>query len=314
MPQRRTTLPFRLFVLVFVLLPTECANAQVIVLNDIYTSNNTLTIKHYTSAGSFLNSFTIPSTYGSQMKGLAYGPDGLMYATVGIDSAGFNVVALDAAGNVHQTYSGSEGVNGNGSYGKIGFATNGQFFVGGQTSLRRFTIGNPVGTVIYNNGGQVLDVEGLPSGNLLVLSGNQIQEITTLGGIVRTIVPDTGLASARGIEYNPATNSIYVTMFGFSGQFYRILRLNAQNGVVDKNVMYTQPDDLSLTLDNRILVGSDSQNVGVFDLDLNQIGSLSGGQQTFVTQFAPTPEPGALVLIGIAAAAGLVRKRLSRKS
>lgn len=288
---------------------TPAAHAQVIIPNDIYTADYNSVIKHYSSTGAFVNSFSISATYGSEVKGMAYGPDGLMYATVGIDAGGFNVVALNSAGNVVQSYSGSEGVNGNLSYGKIGFATNGQFFVAGQNHLRRFTVGNPTGTVVYTSLGQVFDVKGLPWGNLLVLSGNQIQEITTSGAVVRTINTSISLASAMGIEYYPATDSIYVTMFGFTGQFYRVMRINGQNGLVEKNVMYTQPDDLSLTVDNKLLVGSGSLNVGIFDLDLNQIGSLPGGQQNFVMQFAAVPEPSSFVLLGLATVSCVVQRR-----
>jgi hypothetical protein len=43
-----------------------------------------------------------------------------------------------------------------------------------------------------------------------------------------------------------------------------------------------------------------SINVGIFNLDLNQIGGL-GGVQMFVTQLVPAPELGSAVLLGAAA-------------
>ena len=67
------------------------------------------------------------------------GPDGLLYAVVspGTGAIGFNVVAIDGAGTVCETYSSnSTYLDGNLSCGKIAFANNGQFFVAGANNLR----------------------------------------------------------------------------------------------------------------------------------------------------------------------------------
>ncbi|MFL5327935.1 MAG: PEP-CTERM sorting domain-containing protein [Gemmataceae bacterium] len=273
-----------------------------IVPGDIYTSNYSSEIKHYSTAGAYVESISIPSSFGSDVKGLAYGPDNFLYATVGNGTSGFNVVALDQNGSVIQTYSGPEYVNGNLSFGKIAFGSNNQFFVGGQNNLRRFTIGNPTGTVIYSNN-QIYDVTLMPSGNLLVLSAYDLKEITPNGAVVRTINPSVALGDARGVAYRAATDDIFVTMLGYTGQSFRVMRLDGQTGNVERNVYYWYADDLFITKDSRLLVGSRTMDVGIFDFDLYQIGSLTGGSQMFVAQ--AVPEPCSAVLLGISALGGL---------
>src|SRR5262245_32446175 len=89
------------------------ASGQVIVPNDIYTAGGSLTIKHFTRSGSLVGSFTVPSGYGSEVRGMALGPDGLLYATIANGINGFNVVSLNSAGAVQQVYTGPEYVAGN---------------------------------------------------------------------------------------------------------------------------------------------------------------------------------------------------------
>src|SRR5436309_137690 len=123
---------------------------------DLYSSNYfSNTIEHYTPSGVYLNSLTVPSSYGSEVRGLSFGPDGLLYA-VTVTGSNFSVVALAGNGAVQQTYSGPGYAAGNISYGKIAFATNGQFFVAESDNLVQFTRGSPTGTVVYTNN-QVFD-------------------------------------------------------------------------------------------------------------------------------------------------------------
>jgi hypothetical protein len=262
--------------------------AALVVPGDLYSSNYfSRVIEQYLPSGTYLSSFTVPSQYGSEVRGLVVGPDQLLYATT-VTPSGLGVIALDNSGTVTQTYSGSEYVAGNLSYGKIAFAKNGQFFVTGQDHLVRFTPGSPTGSVIYSNN-QVFDVEPLPSGNLLVLSAYDLDEITTDGALVRSIQPSISLVDARGVEYDAVSNSIYVTMLGFSGQFFQLMKLDGSTGHVQKQFTFNYGDDLFLTSDSRLLVGSRTQAPGIFDLNLNQLGTMTGGQQMFVTQAIPEP-------------------------
>src|SRR5947209_17919621 len=73
---------------------------------DYYTSNYfSRDITQYNSSGTVVGSFTLPSTLGDEVRGLAFGPDNLLYATV-VRGSGFAVLALNSSGTVQQTYHG----------------------------------------------------------------------------------------------------------------------------------------------------------------------------------------------------------------
>ena len=100
--------------------------------------------------------------------------------------------------------------------------------------------------------------------------------------------------------YNPATNDIYVTMLGYTGEYFQLMRLNGTTGQVENQVSYWYGDDIVLTSDSRLIVGSRMLAPGIFDMIWNQLGTLNGGIQMFVTQ-APVPEPSTLALLGMGA-------------
>jgi hypothetical protein len=239
-------------------------------------------------------------TGATRVTGLTVGPDGLLYTIVSRSAdpfSGYNVVAFDGVGTVRETYSDP-------SIGdKIAFAQNGQFFVAGGSNLVQFTPGSATGTVIYTDN-QVVDVKGLPSGNLLVLSAYKLEEITTSGAPVRSINPNIPIGDGRGVEFNPATNDIYVTMLGYTGQQFQLMKLDGTTGLVENQVTYTYGNDLVLTSDSRLIVGSSTLAPGIFDTNLNQLGTLNGGLQVFVTQ-APVPEPSTIALLLTATFGGL---------
>jgi hypothetical protein len=60
---------------------------------DYYSSNYfSNVITQYNSNGDVVGSYTLPSSYGSEVRGLTFGPDSLLYATV-ITDTGFSVLA-----------------------------------------------------------------------------------------------------------------------------------------------------------------------------------------------------------------------------
>lgn len=265
------------------------AQAMSLTPGDIYTSNYfSNTISHYDINGTFIDSFTLPSTIGSEVKGLSFGDNGQLYAVTSKDS-GFNVVAIDGSGTVSESYSGPGYVSGNLSYGKIAFGANGNFYVAGSNNIVAFTRGVSQGTVIRTDN-QMFDVDVLPSGNLLALSAYGLNELSPTGALVRKINTSISLVDARGVEFNPATGKVFVTMLGYSDQYFRLMRFDALSGQIEKNESFWYGDDMVLLTDGRLLVGSRTEAPGLFDQDLHLVGSLGSQQQMFVTQM-PLPVP-----------------------
>ena len=253
----------------------------------IYTTNYfSLDIIEYDSSGNFVDSITLPSKLGSETRGIAFGPDNLLYVTMVRDS-GFAVYALDSTGAVQQRYRNkSVYVAGNLSFGKI--AIDDRFiYVAGQDELIKFRLGGPrTGRSIYTNN-QVYDAKVLPNGNLFVASAYAIDEITNQGTLVRHIVLSGGpsFVDVRGIEYDPATDELFVTELGYTDFFFQLMRINASTGQFEQSVSFSYADDLFLSESNTLLVGSRTDTPRVYREDLAQISTLGTAQRMFVTQY-----------------------------
>ncbi len=280
-----------------------------------YTANYfSRVITEHDAAGNVAGSLTLPAGTADEIRGLAFGADGLLYATA-VRGSGFAVLALDSTGAVQSTYAmSSVYVAGNLSYGKIALDGT-HIYVAGANQVIRFDLGNPnSGTTIYT-GNQLFDVEVLPSGNLLAASAYSVDEITPNGVFVRTIAPSANFfTDVRGIEFNPATNDLFVTELGNSSfGFFQLLRLDAASGALEDRTTFEYADDLFLSLSGDLLVGSRTQSTRFYTQDLDQDGTLGGGQQMFVTQYAVVPEPTTAASAALAAAA-LWLLRCARRS
>jgi hypothetical protein len=252
----------------------------------IYTTNYfSLDIMEYDSSGNFVDSMTLPSRLGSETRGVAFGPDNLLYVTM-VDGSGFRVYALNSTGAVLQKYRYPVYVAGNLSFGKI--AIDDKFiYVAGQDELIRFKLGRPrSGHSIYTNN-QVFDAKVLPSGNLFVASAYAIDEITTQGIVVRHITLSGGpfFVDVRGIEYDPATDKLFVTELGYTDFYDQLMRINASTGQFEQSVTFSYADDLFLSESNTLLVGSAYETPRIYNEDLAQIGTIGTAQQMFVTQY-----------------------------
>jgi len=276
------------------------ASALQFVNGDFYSSSNNV-IQHYTSAGVLLDSLTLTSAYGGT-RGFAFGANGLLYSVM-VGSNGYTVVSADSQGVVHETYTTTgDKVASNVSFGKIAFGSNGDFFVGLGGKVVRFTPGISEGTAIVNGGGN--DVEVLPTGNLLVLNEYNLEDRTASGALVRNIA---SLTNARGVEYDPIHNKIFVTMIGDSSNPHALMRLNFASGAVETSTRFTYGDDMVFSTDGRLLVGAQFQTPAFFDTDLNQQGLLGSDAKMFVAQMAPVPEPA--TILGAVAGLGLLLRR-----
>ena len=65
------------------------------------------------------------------------------------------------------------------------------------------------------------------------------------------------------------------------------MRVNATTGALLNSADFNYADDLFLDSSGNLLVGSRTQNPTFYSQDLTLGNSLNGGQQMFVTQYAP---------------------------
>jgi hypothetical protein len=277
-----------------------CGTAQAGVWNltDLFTADSmgSNQVSHYSASGSYLGAFTVGGV-GDDVRGMAFDNNGWMYAVRSVGT-GLGVTAIDSDGVVHGQYSASSYVLGNLSYGAIAMANDGKFYVASQNSLFAFTPGVAQGTAIYSNN-QVHDVKVLPNGNLMVLSAYALDEITTSGTLVRH-VSTPWLVDARGLEFDAANNDIYISMLGYSGNFFQLMRLDGSSGALEASTSFWYGSDMVLTTQNQLLVGSRTLAPGFFNTDLQAIGSLGNVSQLFVAEYAAAaavPEPGTVVLL-----------------
>ena len=254
-----------------------------------WSFGNTTDVVEYSANGSFLGSVTIPSLLpDDELRGIAFGPDGLLYAVmVHFADSGYQVLALDSAGTVHQTYR-MNGIYifGGGSYGKIAIDDQGNMYVAGAGALVHFTIGDPNSGMVRYPNDQVEDVEILPTGHLFVAWDYGVDEITSTGTFVRTLVSSNGMdfVNIWGIEYNPATNKLFVTQLGTTGSTYSILRVNASTGQIETGTLFNYASDLFLTASGNLVVGSWTETARIYNQDMMFVGPLGTEQRFFVTQ------------------------------
>jgi hypothetical protein len=262
-------------------------------------------ITHYRPDGSIAESMRLPASLGDNLRGLAFGPDGLLYVALQDSFYGGNLVvhAIDGSGTPQATYSMNVNIGSNTDLGKIAFDNNGHFYVGA-VSLVRFTIDQPSsGTLVYQPwSSYAFDVEPLPNGNLLVASSYRIEEITPDGTSVRSLDRNR-FADIHSIEYDSASNSVFMFHLGYTGHYNELNKLDGSTG----DILATTDahgGDLLLTTDQRLVDG-----VRFYDLAFNPLYDFAGTGNAFVTQLVP--EPAALSVV---AAAGLLAQRRGRRT
>jgi hypothetical protein len=213
-------------------------------------------ISEFDASGRPLDTLILPDGIGGAPRGLTFGPDGLLYVILAADN-GFAVVALDHCGVVQATYRGDDYLQGDSLSGRLVVAAD-AIYVAARAHVVRFDRSQPGrGSIIYETDGvrDVVDVVQLPSGNLLVASEQDIDEITLLG--VELPREDPVWISAgyiRGLAYDPIGDDIYVSQWGFSDVGHRVLRVDAASGAVKGAVAITYPSDLLWTSTGTLLL------------------------------------------------------------
>jgi hypothetical protein len=315
MKRLRTAAAFLLTIFSGFFVPRASADFSLI-LGDYYSSNYfSRTITQYNSSGSVVGSLTLSSGLADEVRGLAFGSDNLLYATV-VRGSGFAVVALDNSGTVQQTYLGSAFLGGDISAGKIALDDQYIYVAGGQ-QLTRFALGDPnSGTSIYSNNA-VIDSKPLPNGDLFVAFSTGIDEITRNGIFVRTIPlvgDDNFYNDLRGIEYDVLTNTLFATELGHTGFSFQIMKIDAATGILENNVSFTYADDLFLDISGRLVVGSRTETPRFYSEDLALVGTFGDGQQMFLTQLIPEPATISYILLTATAALLWLLGRGGRRS
>lgn len=252
----------------------------------------TRTILEHNATGTVVAGDTISENYADALHGLAFGPDGYLYV-VAERNTGFAVLAVDATGTVRRAYPmNGVYVGGNLSDGKIAVDAH-HIYVAGGDQITKFDIGSPTsGTSIYTNN-QLFDVKILRNGNLLAASAYEVNEITTAGTKVRSIVLGGGedFVDVRGVEYDPVTDKLFVTHLGYSDFYFRLMRINATTGALEKSVEFNYADDLFLLANGNLLVGSVYHPPRLYTPDLTEVRELGPYDAGFITQFHPPPRP-----------------------
>jgi len=306
---------------------------------DIYASFNELhdqsAIAHYDSSGAYLDSMsTAPlSIYGST-RGLAFGPDGLLYVVQDQlhQDAAFKLVnqvgvlAYDSSGVLQHsyTYDGPGSSMNNLSEGKIAFDGVGHIFVGTGGGLLEFDQGSPdSGHIVFSaNASGIFDVKALANGHLLAASVYDIYELDGSGAVVRDLKQAENGANPfrfvdlRGLEYDAGAGVLYASMLSDSDHYYQVMKIDYATGALLASKTFTYADDLFLGAGGRLLVGSRTQTPIFLDNDLNSLGSFSSaaGPRMFETQAvsaaaAAVPEPASIAMLGIGLATLLAAAR-----
>lgn len=282
------------------------ALAMTFTAGHVYSTSDS-SINEYSSTGQLLSSFN----HGAgNLRGLGFGADGLMYVVQGgwPNSATPKVQALDASGNVVRSYAFTGLIDGNISYGKISFDASGQnFYVGAANGIYKFNVGSDAGTLFKNV--DAFDIKVLTNGDLLVGRSNAVDRYSSTGQLlssVGTLADPLGLSGdnnpflsdVRGVEYDAASQTTFVTMLGYWGTVnmgFKVLALSGHTNNLVGLENYWYGDDMFVTAEGKLLVGSRTLPPGMFTSSLEFQGSFNGPEARFVTAL-PVPEPSTVLM------------------
>lgn len=280
----------RVFLGLSLMVAAHVGQAFKLVDGDLYASGGLQVLYRYTSSGDYVERFTLPSQYGDAVRGVAAGPDGLLYV-VTVRGNSFYVVALDTPGVVKAVYVGPTGTYPFITVGKIAFAANGDFYLAYGDGVVKFSIGTQYGSMIYANPNGAFDLTILPSANLLVTSDSSIGEISPDGALVRDRTPNVHFNFGRGIAYDSESDRMF--LMGYTNSGYQILSIDGASGnLINSVTVGAGYCDLLLTAENVLLMGRYNGLPVMFDEDLNIIrffGNDDGYVKAFFTQMEIPP-------------------------
>ena len=164
-------------------------------------------VTQYDANGDFVDVLNLNADFQApnrEFRGLAFGPDGLLYVAQNRDPGnGFRVIALDEAGNVQKVFEHPSVISNNAGFGKIAFDDVGRFYVGGNSGIVRFEIDDEDSGQLFYDQSSIIDVEVLPDGNVLAIPGmtsssstRRVPSCATFRSPTRTALPATDCSSS----------------------------------------------------------------------------------------------------------------------
>jgi hypothetical protein len=299
---------------------------------DSYYISSGRTISQLSSEGNLLDTIRPigPSSLGTEIRGIAFGGDGLLYAVrnnTGQDPAGVDVV--DASGKVQRSYtfdSRTDALN----FGTIAFASDGRtFYVGGISGVFQFDTQNTdQGTKVIDRGANDLAV--LPNGDIIMATEYSIARYKQDGTLLSSIdalqdpqhltadfndFDDISLTNVRGIAYDANSDTTYVSMLGYAGASrtdmkFKVMALDGFSDQLKGITYYWYAADLFFSGKGELLAGS-SVLPGVVDVATNSSKSLGTKEALFVTALPPIPEAstGSMMALGLCGVFALAASR-----
>jgi hypothetical protein len=264
-------------------------------------------LSEYSQSGALLGTLILPSSEARDLRGITFGPDGLLYASA-IGDAGPAVLALDASGAIRQKYRlPAAALRDNIATGKITFNGTTGYVTSPYTSAR-FQVGDPGSVTPILSNLDVYDLDVLPGGDLVVAINRDVYELTAAGDYVRRVAMAETYVDVRSVAYDRPSGKLFVAHLTGTGFPYSLLRIDPVRNVLEDYEPFPNATDLFITDSGNLLVGNRGLAPRLYSQDLDLLTEFQGGPQIFVTQ-APVPEPAAVAALALAASALLRRRR-----
>ena len=260
------------------------------VRGDFYaTSSGTPSIAHYDATGALLDPISVDVPRGTQLHGLAQGPDGFLYVVAAalVDPAhAYTVLVLNVRGGVVRRYEGHSVI----TTGAIVFDAAGNFEVTTPEGFAFFRRGEDSAPLSFRLSGKgfaetsLQAVTLLPNGNLLAAGWSHLYEVRPDGVFVREIKTSPPLDRLTGLACDAAGSAVYVTMLGENRNFDQLLKIDLATGRLLHQVFVLRGVDVVGTPDGRVVTGSFEVGPQVFSTDLQPLGAFPGDPQSHITQ------------------------------
>lgn len=263
-----------------------------------YGTDDSRVITEYDRQGQIVSTLTLSSLGASSyLRGSAFGPDNLLYVVVN-DQQTFSlrVLALSNHGAVQAEYRYQTYIGGNLVLGRIDFDNDGNFYVSTGIGVIRFQRGSPASGALHIGAGSYYDMTIGPDNRMFLVSDYNLYEYTIQGTLTREI--PYNFTNNRAVEYDPVSNSVFVSTLGHTGSFFQLLKFSGATGTFLDQTTFVYGTDFFLNDQRQLVVGSWTQNPAVFSLDLDLLSSFEG-QNLFVTQMIPEPSTWSLLIFGL---------------